>query len=181
MTDGEVYWAGGRRWKRILGSGTILGLYFNNCVLGVTRYVAGPPFAGAWLLKSFDWQLATASSTDNLHGLQLAMGMELPPSIAEMERMEPVFPMAWAKQAGVLGLRMYPPWAPFQLHVERALVFNGRRLIAGMQNYGTSGKDGYLALVFEELTPAGDDEGAEVSRPGIMGELSAAAAAARGS
>lgn len=176
----EIYWAGGRRFKRLRGTATVLGMYFNNMLFRDEMYVAGPTFAGAWLLKSLDWSLIGSSSTTAMHALDVRIGKELPGSSAEFTKFEMVFPMAYNVEAGMPGLRFTQQARGLSLDLDRAIVFEGKRLVVGMRNYALLGRDGYVAFVFEELVEVGEDEVEVGPRPRVLEELRVAAEAARG-
>ena len=177
----DIVWAGGERWRRVRGSGTILGLYFDALTSNVPEWQASVPMAGAWLLVQVQWQITGLSGYANMHGFQLAVGGEVATSTAEFDAMERVVPYAGGAVSGTRGLRSYSIYRPFRLPVGRGLVLNGKRFVGEMTGSGTTTHDGYVALVLEELAPVRDGDVGEISRPGILGELSAAAAAARGS
>jgi len=172
---GDVYWVAGEPWRRVRGSGQIIGMKWNSVLASFVSFEGTPPLGGAWLLSEVVASTPRQSSNTALHRLQLAIGDSVPAAQSQIDAMEQVLPMASTHtgQESSLYWSQYLMQARFA--VERALWVDGRRLVAGLTHTGASTIDMYVGLTMEELERVREVSPAGQAAGGVMGELRIAA------
>ena len=177
----EIYWAGGRRWKRVLGSGTMIGIYAESAAPGVTLFSATIPLPGAWLLSEIQIEFSRSPVATLYHAAQFALVTDVPTAQADMDGGEQLFP--WMTERAGQESSVYfigNVWNP-RMPIGRAMFTNGRRIGLGLLRSGSTTADCVFRFHLEELTPVRDDQLEEDLRAGVLAQLATAAAAARGS
>lgn len=178
---GDVVWAGGERWRVVPGMSRIFGFSFSYVVSGGTGYEGTDPLGGAFLLRHVWAENYVVARATNMHSMGLAVGENVPSSPGEFDAAESLFPWGGALRSYSRRIWFGGRYGGLNMPWGWAVNFRGRRLVGFFRNGSTASGDCFVGVVADELERWPVEEVGDVARPGIMGALSAAAAAARGS
>jgi hypothetical protein len=139
------------------------------------------PIAGAWFVRELFVSTGAAAKQGTLTGIDLSVAENAVASAEELYAAEACFPFGASVVRGhgkiYIGHRFDTP----RVSLERGVVFDGRRLVCGLYSGDSAITDWFVGVVADELERMPVEAVGGSAGGGIMGQLSAAAAAARGS
>lgn len=140
----------------LLGSSTVVGLFYGDVAAGVSAYEGSPPIPGVVRVTEIGWRVGRLSSGTGMHRLQLGVASDVPATAGEMDAAEQLFPHASSEVGGESELRMYSIYASFRFSLDRLLFLNGRRIVGRFESGAASGNgDFYVYLIVHRVDGVG--------------------------